>query len=568
MRLMPGMAAAFALLISSAKAAAGHCPDWKEGRLAREVQALEARIAKWDRAYYQNARSPIDDALYDQAVARLETWRACAGVSRRHTPERRITTSRSAGADSVRRHPVAQTGLAKTDKAGVKRWSSRRDDLWVQPKVDGVAVTLRYVDGELMAAVSRGDGERGQNWTARARRLPAVPTVLPEPVSAVLQGELYWRLDEHVQASTARHRARNRVAGVMRKAAPSAAELSRVGLFVWGWPDGPEAMPDRLERLAALGFATAAYTHRLDDRRDATYWRRHWYRAPLPFASDGVVLKQGKRPGGRQWHAAPPAWAMAWKYPSQRALAGVRGIEFRIGRTGRVTPLIYLDPVRLEGRRVSRVSLGSLQRWRQLDIRAGDQLSVLLGGLTIPAFDGVVWQAAEREPLTVPAADDYHRLSCFSLDDAGAYPLGCESQLLARLDWLGDALDMRGVGEGTWQALMDAGAVTGLLDWLALDQAELERVAGIGEVSAQTLIKRFAAAQAQPFKAWLEALGAPPGGERADGDWAALRRYDAADWQALSGVGPVRAAALTAFFRDPRVKALARRLAAAGVDGF
>lgn len=146
--------------------------------------------------------------------------------------------------------------------------------------------------------------------------------------------------------------------------------------------------------------------------------------------------------------------------------------------------------------------------------------------------------------------------------------MGCESQLLARLDWLGRQLTMNGVGEGTWQALIDAGAVEGLLDWLALDQAELEAVPGIGEVRARQLRQRFAAARQRPFHAWLEALGAPPGSARASGDWATLAGYTQRDWQALPNVGPTRAAALVAFFRAPEVRTLASQLDAAGVDGF
>ncbi|MDN6180926.1 MAG: NAD-dependent DNA ligase LigB [Halomonas subglaciescola] len=569
MRLAQWMAAGIVLAACAGPALASECPGWSKPRLADEIQALEERISSWERAYYQDGDSPIDDELYDQATARLEAWRACAGASQRHTPKLRVTTSRSATDASTRRHPVVQTGVNKTDKAGVKRWSSRRDDLWVQPKVDGVAVTLRYVDGELVEAVSRGDGERGQNWTARAQALPAVPNTLAKPVSAVLQGELYWLLSGHVQASPQRHLARNRVAGTMRKAAPSAAELERVGLFVWGWPDGPEAMPERLAGLTALGFDTADYTHALSDRRDAGYWRDYWYRTPLSFASDGIVLKQGTRPGGRHWRASPPEWSRAWKYPSQRALAAVRGVEFRIGRTGRITPLVYLDPVRIEGRRISRVSLGSLKRWQRLDIRAGDQLAVTLGGLTIPTVERVVWQAGEREPLRIPAARDYDLLSCFSLIAVGPErPLGCASQLLARLDGLSDALGMNGVGEGTWQALIDAGAVAGLLDWLALDQAALEQVSGVGEVRARRLRQRFDAARRRPFHAWLEALGAPPGSERAGGNWAALVGYTQSDWQALPHVGATRADALVAFFSAPEVQSLARQLGGTGVEGF
>jgi DNA ligase (NAD+) len=460
---------------------------------------------------------------------------------------------------------VAQTGLEKRDDAGVKRWASRRDGLWVQPKVDGVAVTLHYVKGELNAVVSRGDGKRGQDWTARAREIPAIPNVLPEPVSAVLQGELYWRMAHYIQAKHAHRRARSQIAGAMAQHQPDEATLMRIGLFVWGWPNGPTLMHERLTQLTALGFATADYTHALDERRDAAFWRDHWFREPLPFATDGVVIKQDERPGVRRWSSLPPEWAIAWKYPAQQALAEVRGIEFRVGRTGRVTPLVWLNPVALEGRRISRISLGSLSRWQALDVRPGDHVVVTLGGLTIPQLDSVVWSAQARMPLSVPSADAYHLLSCFTL---AAETNRCDSQLLARLTYLGEALGMYGIGEGTWRALLDAGAVTSLVDWLSLDHADLTRVPGIGEATATQIVERFDATREQPLHAWLDALGAPPGSEQASGDWATLSAYRREQWQALPGIGPVRADALIAFFSHSQVQRMALKLQQAGVAGF
>ncbi|CAM4082123.1 hypothetical protein VRRI112168_13870 [Vreelandella rituensis] len=311
-----------------------------------------------------------------------------------------------------------------------------------------MAVTLRYVDGVLVQVVSRGDGEHGQDWTARARALPAVPNRLPEPEDAVLQGELYWRLERHVQSRSKTLEARSRVAGVMAQQTPSGKDLANIGLFVWDWPDGPATIEERLETLTLLGFDTADYTHALDDREAAGNWRERWFNGLLSFATDGVVLRQSSRPSGRRWSSGPPEWVVAWKYPPRQALAQVHGIEFRVGRTGRITPLVWLYPIRLEGRRISRVSLGSLEQWQALDLRAGDQVAVHLAGLTIPQLAEVVWQTEEREPLSVPAAEAYHLLSCLRLVE------GCQAQLVARLTWLGEQLDMRGIGEGTWQALL------------------------------------------------------------------------------------------------------------------
>ena len=536
---------------------AAECPDWSTQRLTQESQALAAQVAVWDRAYHDQGEALIDDALYDQAVARLDEWQTCLGEIPDHQPLARITSTRES-----RAHPFAQTGLEKADDDGVRRFSSRRDNLWIQPKVDGVAVTLRYHEGELVEAVSRGDGERGQDWTERVSQLPAVPTWLPAPLSGVLQGELYWRLTDHVQARNPTTGARGKVAGAMAQQAPTSQTRAQIGLFVWGWPDGPTDMAERLAQLSELGFDTADYTHRLDDRRDAGEWRERWFNSELPFATDGVVLKQGERPGVRRWSSSPPEWAVAWKYPAQQVLAQVRGIEFRVGRTGRVTPLVWLDPEVLEGRRISRVSLGSLARWESLDVRPGDQVAITLAGLTIPQLTDVVWQTQARVPVSPPSPERYHLLSCFEQRP------GCDAQLLARLSYLGEKLDMQGVGEGTWQALMEAGVVTQLLDWLEVESHQLQQAHGIGEATAEALMTQFQHARTASFDDWLEALGMPPGGSEHRGDWATLSGLDRTDWQAVQGVGPVRADALVAFFSHPQVQRMAARLNDAGVAGF
>ncbi|WP_280549767.1 NAD-dependent DNA ligase LigB [Halomonas sp. 11-S5] len=550
-----------ALAIAFIPSLAMACPDWSGERAERELAAMAERLAGWDDAYYRRGESPVSDDVYEQARERLAAWQRCF-------PGLDVDASRddSRPAGPVR-HPVAQTGLAKlADEAAVRRWLARRDDVWVQPKVDGVAVTLAYEQGRLARAVSRGDGQHGQDWTAAARRLPAIPARLPEAIDVVLQGELHLRLADHVQAEAGTAGARSAVAGLMARDALEADAARRIGLFVWDWPDGPRDMGERLEGLRRLGFGEAvALTRRVETLEEVAGWRERWYRGPLPFATDGVVLRQGSRPPGQAWRAEPPGWAAAWKHPPREALAEVRGVEFRIGRTGRITPLLHLHPVALAGRTIRRVGLGSLARWRELDIRPGDQVVIALAGLTIPRLEAVAWRAAERPAIVPPAAADYHALSCFR-------PLpDCEAQFLERLAWLGgpQGLDLPGVGPGTWQSLVEAGLVTGLLDWLALDERALRRAHGIGEVRAGALRAAFETTRAAAFPRWLQALGAPPGVEAAlPADWVTLIGYDRSAWSALPGVGAGRATALVDFFAHPEVRALARRLGEAGIDGF
>jgi DNA ligase (NAD+) len=321
-------------------------------------------------------------------------------------------------------------------------------------------------------------------------------------------------------------------------------------------------MSERLQGLRELGFAASVeLTHPLRSVEEARQWRERWYRAELPFASDGVVLRQGRRPSGKQWIAEPPSWAAAWKYPPRQALAQVRGVRFQIGRTGRITPLLQLQPVELDGRRVSRVGLGSLQRWQALDIRPGDQVAVALAGLTIPRVDGVVWRSQQRAELRVPDPAQHHSLSCWRPTP------GCESQFAARQQWLSgkQGLALPGVGAGTWEKLR----LQGLLDWLELQENELAARPGFGLRSAANLHGSFASARQRSFPQWLRALGLPPSGSAPlQGDWQTLAARDAADWDAYAGIGSTRAAQLAAFFRHPEVLLLREQLQRAGVAGF
>ncbi|MBH3340672.1 NAD-dependent DNA ligase LigB [Pseudomonas mendocina] len=549
-----------ALLLFPFTAQASLCPDWPASRAKTELSALGQQIAEWDDAYHNQGRSLVADEIYDQARKRLQSWHQCFPGALDTLPEP------LAGSTGKLAHPVAQTGLRKLNDAAVVEWIASRDDLWIQPKVDGVAVTLVYRNGLLQQAISRGDGRQGQDWTARARQLPGVPRQLPEPLDAVLQGELYWRLNDHVQSRDGGAGARGKVAGLMARQTLDEHETDAIGLFVWDWPDGPEQMPERLQALHRLGFSDSPhYTQALQSPDQASHWRQRWFDQPQPFASDGVVLRQGARPSGERWQAEAPHWAIAWKYPASQALAVVQAVDFSIGRTGRITPILRLQPVDLDERRISRVALGSLQAWENLDIRPGDQVSIRLAGLTIPRLDQVIWRSPERAAVHAPDPGRYHALSCWRLSAK------CQQQFHARLNWLAGkrGLNLPGVGPGTWNTLLAGEQLHGLLDWLELDSQQLQRLPGIGPRRAAQLQQAFAKAQQRSLQQWLLALGVPPGLQlREEDDWPALLSRSQEDWLQHPGVGLKSAERLQAFFSHPEVQRLGERLQRAGVAGF
>ncbi|OOG59492.1 NAD-dependent DNA ligase LigB [Rhodanobacter sp. C03] len=560
--LLPITAIGIALLAAGGVHAAD-CPAWSPEQARQEMKALHDRLDGWNHAYRVDGQSPVDDAVYDQALQRLAHWRRCFPA------QAPAALAHLADATGRVRTPVAQTGLAKLpDAAALAAWMHAHDegDLWVQPKADGVAVTLLYLDGRLQQATSRGDGLRGSDWTALAQRIDAIPKHLPNaPARVVLQGELYWRLPGHVQASAGGVNARSAVAGALARDTLDAKAAAQIGLFVWDWPSGPADMPARLAGLQAMGLGdSVAYTHPVKTIEEVRHWREQWYRHAMPFAADGTVVRQGHRPPAATWQAAPPDWAIAWKYPAASALAEVRAVTFTVGRSGRITPVLELVPVQLDDHRVQRVSVGSVARWRQLDIRPGDQVEVVLAGLTIPRLQSVVWRTQQRAEVTPPDPGKHDPLSCWQAK------LGCEEQFRARLLRLSgeQGLQLDGLGVGTWQALIDAGLIHELLDWIDLTPAQLAAIPGFGQARASALTQAFAGARQRSFARWLHALGIPASGNAELSDWAILSARSSDQWQAIDGIGPSRADRLVEFFAHPDVRMQATRLHQVGVQGF
>ena len=547
------------LLFLSSTAQAFECPAWPPTRAQMEVSQLRETLDRWDDQYHRLGESPIPDELYDQSRQRLLGLQRCFAI------ERELDSLASARGPVA--HPVAHTGVEKLpDDKAVNRWLAGKQGVWLQPKVDGVAATLIYRQGRLVRLLSRGNGIHGHDWSRHLAVLGSINQELPQPLDLVLQGELYLRLEGHVQGQAGSSNARGGVAGLLARKQLSREQGAGIGLFVWDWPKGPDNQAERLAQLAALGFPDSQqYSVAINTTDEAEYWRQHWYRTPLPFATDGVILRQDSRPAAERWQANTPYWIAAWKYPFAQALAEVRDVHFRIGRTGRITPLLKLQPVSLDDRRISQVSLGSIARWQALDIRPGDQVAISLAGLTIPRFDQVVHRAVERQPLPVPDLEHYGPHTCWQASE------GCEEQFIARLVWLGgkQGLALPGIGPGTWRRLVEAGLVTSLTDWLALDTAQLETVPGISEKSATQLRRSFDIAHSRPFAQWLRGLGVPTPAQVPKGEnWLTLASRSNSDWQALPGIGATRADQLAMFFSNAQVQGIATLLGALGVDGF
>ncbi len=537
------------------------CPAWSPARAQEEISRLQQQIKQWDDDYWKEGKSEVEDGVYDQLSARLTQWQRCFGNETRDVMMPPL--------NGAVMHPVAHTGVRKmADKNALSLWMRERSDLWVQPKVDGVAVTLVYRDGKLNKAISRGNGLKGEDWTQKVRLISAVPQTVSGPLAnSTLQGEIFLKREGHIQQQMGGINARAKVAGLMMRQDDSDT-LNSLGVFVWAWPDGPQLMTDRLKELATAGFTlTQTYTRAVKNADEVARVRNAWWKAKLPFVTDGVVVRAAKEPESRHWLPGQAEWLVAWKYQPVAQVAEVKAIQFAVGKSGKISVVASLAPVMLDDKKVQRVNIGSVRRWQEWDIAPGDQILVSLAGQGIPRIDDVVWRGAERTKPT-PPENRFNSLTCYFASDV------CQEQFISRLVWLGSkqVLGLDGIGEAGWRALHQTHRFEHIFSWLLLTPEQLQNTPGIAKSKSAQLWHQFNLARKQPFTRWVMAMGIPltraalnASDERS---WSQLLFSTEQFWQQLPGTGSGRARQVIEWKENAQIKKLGSWLAAQQITGF
>lgn len=537
------------------------CPAWSPARAQEEISRLQQQIKQWDDDYWKEGKREVEDGVYDQLSARLTQWQRCFGSEPRDVMMPPL--------NGAVMHPVAHTGVRKmVDKNALSLWMRERSDLWVQPKVDGVAVTLVYRDGKLNKAISRGNGLKGEDWTQKVSLISAVPQTVSGPLAnSTLQGEIFLQREGHIQQQMGGINARAKVAGLMMRQDDSDT-LNSLGVFVWAWPDGPQLMTDRLKELATAGFTlTQRYTRAVKNADEVARVRNEWWKAKLPFVTDGVVVRGAKEPESRHWLPGQAEWLVAWKYQPVAQVAEVKAIQFAVGKSGKISVVASLAPVMLDDKKVQRVNIGSVRRWQEWDIAPGDQILVSLAGQGIPRIDDVVWRGAERTKPT-PPENRFNSLTCYFASDV------CQEQFISRLVWLGSkqVLGLDGIGEAGWRALHQTHRFEHIFSWLLLTPEQLQNTPGIAKSKSAQLWHRFNLARKQPFTRWVMAMGIPltraalnASDERS---WSQLLFSTEQFWQQLPGTGSGRARQVIEWKENAQIKKLGSWLAAQQITGF
>ncbi len=477
-------------------------------------------------------------------------------------------------------------------------------------KVDGLSLSLRYEEGRLVEAVTRGDGEAGELVTDNARTLSDIPTRLPfgagrtVPPVLTVRGEVFlsrkrWEALNRERDARGEPRfanPRNAASGTLKLLDSAEVARRQLSFLPWqalweaGAPDGPpstQGHPWAMARLEAWGFMRMprAATGTLEDILRFIEDQREG-RLNLPFDTDGVVIKVGDfsvqdRLGETD---RVPRWAIAYKYPALQATTTVLGITWQVGRTGKLTPVAELEAVEVAGSTVRRATLHNADELARLGLKVGHRVFIEKGGEVIPKVVALVpgEEARDLPAPVIPAAcpecggavgktdEEEVAIRCLNPE--------CPAKLTARLLHFGGrtALDIEGMGEALVEQLVASGRfaqpweVFGLLDDARSGLAFLAGLARMAEKSAQNLLAALGAARRKPLSRWIHALGIPMVGARtaellaeAYPSLEALWRAEEGRLQAVEEVGPKVAAAVRAFAAlHPDLPA---RLAALGI---
>ncbi|WP_241132859.1 NAD-dependent DNA ligase LigA [Achromobacter insuavis] len=608
------------------------------GTPAAETAArLRAEIEQHNVRYYVYDDPSISDAEYDRMMRELQDLEAAhPELVTPESPTQRVGAAPVSAFGSVR-HAVPMLSLGNAfDEEDVVAFDRRVTDTlrgagllgpaqqaeyFCELKLDGLAISLRYEDGRLVQAATRGDGQTGEDVTSNIRTIKAIPLQLTGPAPKVLEvrGEVLMnRADfEKLNAAQAKRdekvfvNPRNAAAGSLRQLDPRITAKRPLRFFAYGWgevqglpgsqsglfdeapagaTDAAATLPEKshgamLDWLAALGLpVNVKHNHRATGAEGlmAFYAKVGALRPELPYDIDGVVYKVDSLLAQKLlgFVARAPRFALAHKFPAEEATTTLLDIEVQVGRTGAITPVARLKPVFVGGVTVTNATLHNEDEIRRKDVRIGDTVIVRRAGDVIPEVVGAVLEQrpADAREFVMPKACPVCGSAIERLEDETIARctggLFCAAQRKQTL-WHAasrKALDIEGLGEKLVEQLVDSGRVKSLADLFSLRPLELVGLDRMGQKSADNLVEAIDKARAPALGRLLFALGIRHVGETTARDVArhfgSIEAIMDADEDALSSVpdvGPVVAGSIRRFFAEQHNREVIDQLKAQGV---
>jgi len=571
-------------------------------RESRErAKKLQELLAHHAHQYYTLDAPEISDSAYDALYRELRALEE----QYPELKDKKSITSRIVGealpALSKVRHTVPQWSFndaftqeeIRAFDERVRKVSGTAPTYDLELKIDGLKVVFTYEKGMLVSAVTRGDGEIGEDVTHNVRTIREVPEQLARPIDLVAEGEVYLNRSGFAKLNALREKAgeplfanpRNAAAGSIRQLDPSIAAQRPLGAFLYDVDRTSETFPEtqsgELSYLKGLGLPVNPEHKHADSLEEVfSYWEK-WKgtaREEVDYQLDGIVLKVESQAQQEVlgYTGKAPRFAIAYKFPPEQVQTILENISLQVGRTGKLTPVAHLAPVNVAGTTVARASLHNEDFIREKDIRIGDTVILQKAGDIIPEIVSVIkelrkknakaWKFPTHSELCggdgsierVPG-EAAHRCVV-----AGSF----EQQSRRLIHFAGSsALDINGMGRETVKLLMEHNLVSHFDDIFELTKDELLALPGFEETKATNLIKGIQAAKRVPFDRLLIGLGIPHvGGETAYllatrfPTLATLGKASEESLSKIDGIGPIIGKSVADWFSDKSNRALIERL--------
>ncbi|WP_405229203.1 NAD-dependent DNA ligase LigA [Lentisalinibacter sediminis] len=580
----------------------------------KRVEALREEIRQHNYRYYVLNDPSVPDAEYDRRMRELEALEEeYPALQDPDSPTQRVGTTPVSEFGEVR-HGVPMLSLANafseeelrefhrrvTDRLELDEEQGEELVYHAEPKMDGVAVSMRYEDGGLVQAATRGDGTTGEDITHNVRTIRSVPLRLRGsgyPRVIEIRGEVFMPKAGFEEFNRRAEQAgektfvnpRNAASGSLRQLDPRITARRPLEIFVYGigeysGGDLPDRQSGILEQLRHWGHRTCPETATVSGVEGCLqyYGQIAEKRDSLPYEIDGVVYKVDRLDHQRElgFVSRAPRWAIAHKFAAQEELTVVRDVEFQVGRTGAVTPVARLEPVFVGGVTVSNVTLHNMDEIARKDVRIGDTVIVRRAGDVIPEIVSVVIDRRPKNARQISLPE--HCPVCGSAverpeGEAVARCSGgliCAAQRKESLRHFASrrAMDIDGLGEKIVEQLVESRKVESPDDLYRLTAEELAELERMGEKSAENLVAALESSKKTTLDRFLYALGIREVGEttaanlaRYFGDLDALMDADQEALEAVPDVGPVVASHIRAFFAEERNRSVIQALQGLGI---
>lgn len=575
--------------------------------IKNRIEELRRLLNEYNHQYYVLNAPTVSDKEFDFLLKELEALEATRpDLADPLSPTQRVGSDLSKGFTQIK-HIYPMLSLANTYSVEevddfvkrVKKEIVNEECVLVgEMKFDGTSISLIYEHGRLVRAVTRGDGEQGDDVTANVKTIRSIPMQLQGegwPDKFEIRGEIVlpWKAFDRLNAEREFNEEplfanpRNAASGTLKLLNPK--EVSRRGLDAYFYYLLGENRPcdthyANMMEARKWGFKVSDAMTRLQTIDDVDRYINYWDKArkELPVATDGLVFKVDnlRQQLNLGYTAKSPRWAIAYKFQAERALTKLKYVSFEVGRTGVVTPVANLEPVLLSGTIVKRASLHNADIIRTLDIHEHDMLYVEKGGEIIPKITGV--DTAQREAGAAPVEFVTHCPACgtplvrIEGEAARVCPdkYGCTPQIKGRIEhFVGRRMmNIDGIGEEMVNDLCEKGYLKNCADIYDLTAEQIKSLYVKGDKIAEKILAGIEASKSVPYERVLYALSIPYVGEtgakkiaRASGNIDRLMAMTEDELMAIEDVGPNIARGIIEFFADERNRSIVERLRSAGV---